>query len=978
MAITARFAADFSSFYSAVDKADAKLTDFTQGAGRVEKALSRMTDQFSGRRVIQEATLMEKAIQEIGGTSKLTEKELQRVSAAAGEAVEKLRAMGADVPAGLQKLAGASAQTAKGLEQTEKSATLASGAFGGMATKIGAVAAGMVSAEAVIGLTRAGIRTLTQFLLSSVDSFSSAEAASRKLEQALRSQSTITPQLVARYGELATQFQKTSVFSDDLVTDMQALLVQVGDVMPSQMEVALKASTDLAAGLGIDLQTATSLVAKAAAGHTETLGRYGITVSDAAIQTKGFDATLEAIESRFGGQASAQLETYAGKVQALANAWDNVKEVVGGALVGDAGFQKAFRDLTAGAQDVNIQTKELNATFQDFAATLIGSMSPSLASVFRWYESVAQAESQWLEIEKQGRKGFEDFIKAHQPANDAARILAAGMAESARQSKADEEAKKKHAAAVKQSQEALRKYNETVREVLESARPYADILAEIDGRVIEGVRYYAQKNVAVEKLATMYGLTTPQVEALNSQLKIESLVAQAASQQIGSLAEGVGMLHYEGQRLELPAAKIAKFGNVVSDTLSTHLPKSLGSKLFGVLESIPGTLASAFTGGGGFKGAFLSIGSQLGSTVGEGIGKGVAMLGKLGGPIGAAIGSLAGPLIGKLVGMFSSAEKQVNPVRQAFVDAAGGLATLNQRAAEAGVTLRAMLDAKNPEQYKRAIDELNAAFEFQSGAMRKLDDAVKKYGFSLEELGPALQRQALDKQAQELFQDFQVLTSAGIGVDTVIGKMGESIQAFVSDALRTGSEIPAAMAPMLKRMAEMGILTDQNGNVIADLESAGVKFAMTMSEGFQRMIDEVKKLTDAIARGLGLAIANVPNPEITGRVKWEVDAVPGGVDRTYENDWSAPVYPMANGGDFMVKRPTLFLAGESGAERATFTPVGDGGAAPMSDVDALRQEIAGLRQQQREQQTYFVSMFPRDLARAVRDERQKQTYRRAS
>jgi hypothetical protein len=34
----------------------------------------------------------------------------------------------------------------------------------------------------------------------------------------------------------------------------------------------------------------------------------------------------------------------------------------------------------------------------------------------------------------------------------------------------------------------------------------------------------------------------------------------------------------------------------------------------------------------------------------------------------------------------------------------------------------------------------------------------------------------------------------------------------------------------------------------------------------------------------------------------------------------------ATGGDYMVTRPTLFLAGEAGAERATFTPAGRGGA----------------------------------------------------
>lgn len=38
-----------------------------------------------------------------------------------------------------------------------------------------------------------------------------------------------------------------------------------------------------------------------------------------------------------------------------------------------------------------------------------------------------------------------------------------------------------------------------------------------------------------------------------------------------------------------------------------------------------------------------------------------------------------------------------------------------------------------------------------------------------------------------------------------------------------------------------------------------------------------------------------------------------------------PVVPRATGGDDIVTKPTLFLAGEAGPERATFTPVGNGG-----------------------------------------------------
>lgn len=105
MAISGKFVADFENFYDAVTKAEAKLADFQSGAGKVETSLNKMVDNFSGRKLIQDATLMVEAIDRIGGTSKLTETELAHVASTAAAAADKLRAMGADVPPRMQEIA---------------------------------------------------------------------------------------------------------------------------------------------------------------------------------------------------------------------------------------------------------------------------------------------------------------------------------------------------------------------------------------------------------------------------------------------------------------------------------------------------------------------------------------------------------------------------------------------------------------------------------------------------------------------------------------------------------------------------------------------------------------------------------------------------------------------------------------------------------------------------------------------------------
>src|SRR6185436_659323 len=109
-AMTGQLLADFSDFTRAVDTAVVSLRSFETGAGKVEGALERMVDNFSGRKVIQDATLMVEAVERIGGVSKLTQTELERVGAKAAEASTKLKLMGQEVPVGMQRIADAAKQ----------------------------------------------------------------------------------------------------------------------------------------------------------------------------------------------------------------------------------------------------------------------------------------------------------------------------------------------------------------------------------------------------------------------------------------------------------------------------------------------------------------------------------------------------------------------------------------------------------------------------------------------------------------------------------------------------------------------------------------------------------------------------------------------------------------------------------------------------------------------------------------------------
>lgn len=295
--------------------------------------------------------------------------------------------------------------------------------------------------------------------------------------------------------------------------------------------------------------------------------------------------------------------------------------------------------------------------------------------------------------------------------------------------------------------------------------------------------------------------------------------------------------------------------------------------------------------------------------------------------------------------------ERVNDLRDEFQRTFGTFDDMAAAAHAAGYQIERLLDTKKVEDFDREMRAMTEAIQFQEDAMAFLEETFRKYGFSIDEAGEAWARAELDKQAQLLYREFTALRAAGVDIDIVIDKMSGNINAFIQDALRTGTEVPAAMAPMLQRMVEMGLLTDENGNIITDLEEAGVRFSMTMSEGFQRLINEVSRLTDAITRGLGRAIASVPDIDIDVNYR----------DRGYTPEVPLPGYANGTGGrfvDFGAGTPVVL----HGRERVVTEGESMAGGGGLS-AEALIAEFRSLR-------TYMQTDFAADAARAARWARQ--------
>ena len=189
--------------------------------------------------------------------------------------------------------------------------------------------AGVASGAAAVALARKAWTSFTGVISSSLSLWGQQEQAVVAMTTALKAQGLYTPALAQQYQDMASGLQGLSTDGDEALIKMQALLIQVGDVGPDKMREALTAAQDLATGLDVDLKTAALLVGKAFAGDTATLKRYGIVLDQTELKQQGVSVVLDAIQKKFGGQAAAKAETFAGIIEQLGNNWGDLKEKIG-------------------------------------------------------------------------------------------------------------------------------------------------------------------------------------------------------------------------------------------------------------------------------------------------------------------------------------------------------------------------------------------------------------------------------------------------------------------------------------------------------------------------------------------------------------------------------------------------------------------------------------------------------------------------
>jgi len=246
--------------------------------------------------------------------------------------------------------------------------------------------AGFVGGQAIIGAFKAVTGAVVDFgqalIVDGVASAIETQEALNKLTSSLARSGNLAATSATEFTEFADSLERTSRFSDDAALSAAALLENITQLDSQGLQQATQAAADLAAAMGLDLETAASLVGKAINGNTGALNRYGIEVQKGATDSQTLANVLETLNSRFGGSAASQVQTYAGSVDIMGKAWEDVTKVIGNAIVENKTVTVAVQQISLALQQFSDYLDSNSAEIQVFFGQLVsGAVDASIIVV---------------------------------------------------------------------------------------------------------------------------------------------------------------------------------------------------------------------------------------------------------------------------------------------------------------------------------------------------------------------------------------------------------------------------------------------------------------------------------------------------------------------------------------------------------------------------------------------------------------------
>ena len=238
----------------------------------------------------------------------------------------------------------------------------------------GNLAAGV--ALKAFGAMTDGIKALVSTIGTVTDAAAIQEDAIQKLNTSLVLSGSFSEAASKEMQDYASSLQQATRFGDELILENMALIQSLGNLENEALKGATKAALDMSAALGISLTSAATLVGKAAVGEIGSLSRYGVIIKRGADNAETFAKTLDVLNSKFGGSAAAQINTFSGAFEQMENTWGDLQETFGFTITQSPVVIAAIKGLSNGILALDKMVKDNSETIRTYAeGVLIGALT---------------------------------------------------------------------------------------------------------------------------------------------------------------------------------------------------------------------------------------------------------------------------------------------------------------------------------------------------------------------------------------------------------------------------------------------------------------------------------------------------------------------------------------------------------------------------------------------------------------------------
>ena len=239
------------------------------------------------------------------------------------------------------------------------------------------------------------VQAVVAFGKASLNAFIEAERGEKLLLNALGKNEAAFKRLTAS----AKKYQETTVYDDDTIIAAQSFLATQGRT-EEQINKVIRAATNLSAVTGESLQ---SSVEKLDATYEGSIGRLGKMDSRFKSLTQAQlenGAAIDLVAEKYKGFAEAELETTAGKLQKLQNAWGEVQEKAGAAIY-DMAVRIKDNTLTGGLIDQLLFGQSQDLQDELLKIKLVqGAMADLNADIGEFEDARANQAAKQIEREK--------------------------------------------------------------------------------------------------------------------------------------------------------------------------------------------------------------------------------------------------------------------------------------------------------------------------------------------------------------------------------------------------------------------------------------------------------------------------------------------------------------------------------------------------------------------------------------------------